>query len=56
LIDSDKFLNKNTLNLLYDILNIKHTHGMEFNDFFDLLVQTSLELGIFIYNYRLHEV
>lgn len=43
--DLTKFIDRNTLRLLYEILNVKLTHGINFQSFYDLmqLVSENLE-------------
>ncbi len=35
--DPNKYIDRNTLRLLYEILNVKLTHGIDFQSFFDLM-------------------
>ena len=37
----DNCLDRSTIRLFYDILNVKLTHGIDFQSFFDLLQQVS---------------
>ncbi len=40
------YIDNTTLKLLYDVLNIKLTHGIEFQFFFDLMQTVSENLGL----------
>jgi hypothetical protein len=44
--DPCKYIDRNTLNLLYEVLNVKLTHGISFQSFFDLMQLVSEELGL----------
>lgn len=39
--DPSKYIDRNTLRLLFEILNVKITHGIDFQSFFDLMQQSS---------------
>lgn len=43
--DPFKFIDRNTLRLLYEVLNVKLTHGIDFQSFFDLMQLVSENLG-----------
>jgi hypothetical protein len=44
--DPAKYLDTTTLNLLYEILNVKLTHGIGFKTFFDLMQEVSEDMGL----------
>lgn len=44
--DPTKYIDRTTLNLLYEILNVKLTHGIGFKTFFDLMQAVSEDMGL----------
>jgi hypothetical protein len=44
--DPSKFIDRHTLKLFYDILNVKLTHGIDFPSFFDLLQLVSTDMKL----------
>ena len=45
--DLTKFIGRHTLSLLYEILNVKLTHAIDFQSFFHILQEVSDNLGLF---------
>lgn len=44
--DPSKLIGRHTLRLLYEILNVKITHGIDFQYFFDLMQVVSEQTGL----------
>jgi hypothetical protein len=44
--DPEKYVDHNTMRVLYEILNVKLTHGIDFQSFFDLLYLVSENMGL----------
>jgi hypothetical protein len=45
-LDPSNYIDKSSLRLLYDILSVKLTHGIDFQSFFDLLQLACIESGL----------
>jgi len=43
--DPNKYIGRHTLRLLYEILNVKLTHGIDFQYYFDLMQVVSEQTG-----------
>lgn len=48
--DPNNYIDRGTLNLLYEICNIKITQGIDFQSFFDILQRASESLELNEYN------
>lgn len=46
------FIRSDTLMHIYEVLNIKATHGIEFQNFFDLMQQSAEEAGLMTIDYE----
>jgi hypothetical protein len=50
--DPTKYIDRSTLNLLYEVLNVKLTHGINFQSFFDLMQLASEQMGLMQNDYE----
>jgi AAA15 family ATPase/GTPase len=45
-LDPRNYLDKYSLRLLFDIMSVRLTHGIDFQSFFDLLQSACIEMGL----------